>query len=59
MFLEGCKNGAFGPYQVFDFFAFSEKEKEKIAEINGVFSYDELAYMEPFEHWNDEEEDYE
>lgn len=55
MFLEGCKNGAFGPYQVFDFIAFDSTELKKVSEINGVFSYDELSCMEAFEHWDDEE----
>lgn len=57
MFLEKCKTGAFGPYQIWDFFAFSEDELEKVAKENGVFSYDELCCMEAFEHYPEDDDE--
>lgn len=56
MFLEKARKGPFGDYQMWDFFAFSEDELEEVAKANGIFSLDELRYMEAFEHYDDEEE---
>lgn len=54
MFLEKCRNGAFGAYQIWVFLAFSEDDLEEVAKTNGVFSYDELCLMEAFEHCEEE-----
>lgn len=54
MLIELCKQGLFGPYQAFNLLVFNEDEIDIAAKINGIFSADEIRYMEAFEHWDEE-----
>lgn len=56
MFIEGSYKHFLGLWcQQFEVYTFNEEEIDQVAKLNGVFSADEISYMEAFEHYEDEE----